>query len=88
MNIQKLLAKAESFLNADERKRKEKKKFLKRVIKKLKKYELELKEQLQTESDEASREKIEKEIALAHAHRKKGLINLKSLKKVRKSKKK
>ena len=84
MNIKKLLAKAESILNADERKRKEKIKFLKRVIKKLKKHERALIEQLKTESDKATRAKLEKEIVLAHAHRKKGLKNLKSLKKVRK----
>lgn len=81
MNIKKLLSKAESFLNSDERKRKEKKKYLERVIKKLKKHEKHLISQLETEPHRADREKLEKEIALAHAQRKKGLKNLKDLKK-------
>lgn len=81
MNINKLWEKAESFLNADERKRKEKKKYLKHVIKKLKKHEKALIEQLESEADETSAAEIRKEIALAHAQRKKGLKNLKALKK-------
>jgi hypothetical protein len=81
MNIHKLIKKAESFLNSDERKRKEKRKFLKRVIKKLKKHEQTLKERLETTSKESLRGEIQREIALAHAQRKKGLGNLKALKK-------
>lgn len=85
MNIQRLLKKAESFLNADERKRKEKRKHLKHVIKKLKKHEQKLIEQLGNETDKATKGKLEKEITLAHAHRKKGLKVLKALKKAKKS---
>ncbi len=85
MNIQKLLEKAESFLNADERKRKEKRKHLKHVIKKLKKHEKSLVNQLDSEVDPAIRDELEKEITLAHAHRKKGLKVLKQLKKDKKS---
>jgi hypothetical protein len=85
MNIRKLLKKAESFLNADERKRKEKRKHLKHVIKKLKKHEQKLIAQLDTETNKATKDKLEKEITLAHAHRKKGLKVLKSLKKSEKS---
>ncbi len=81
MNINKLLAKAESILSSDERRRKEKKKCLKHVIKKLKKHESTLKERLEHESDQSVRTKVEKEIALTHAQRKKGLKNLKALKK-------
>ena len=85
MNIQKLLEKAEEFLNGDERRRKEKRKYLKQVIKKLKKHEKKLVLQLNDETDDVAREQIEKEIALAHAHRKKGLKVLKGLKKEKKS---
>lgn len=81
MNIQKLLNKAQSFLNADDRKRKEKRKHLKHVIKKLKKHEKSLINQLEREEDEATKDKLKKEITLAYAHRKKGLKVLKELKK-------
>lgn len=87
MNIQRLLKKAESFLNADERKRKEKCKYIKRVIKKLKKHEKHLIEQLDSEADDATKDSLKKEITLAHAHRKKGLKVLKELKKAKKSSK-
>ncbi len=86
MNINKLLKKAESFLNADERKRKEKRKYLKHVLKKLKKYERALREKLENELDDTSRTEIEREVALAHAQRKKGLKNLEALKRTSKSK--
>lgn len=85
MNIQKLWDKAESFLNADERRRKEKRKHLKHVIKKLKKHEKRLIEQLNNEVEEDTRDNLKKEITLAHAHRKKGLKVLKELKKAKKS---
>lgn len=85
MNIQKLLEKAGSFLNSEERKRKEKCKYLKYVIRKLKKHEKKLGEQLDGEADEQSRDNIAKEITLAHAHRKKALKILKTLKKAKKS---
>lgn len=81
MNIYKLVEKAEAFLNSDERKRKQKKKYLKEVIHKLKKHEKKLKETLEEESDKVAKEKLKKEIGLAHAQRKKGLVRLKTLKK-------
>ncbi|QTN30863.1 hypothetical protein HZ994_00485 [Akkermansiaceae bacterium] len=81
MNIQKLLEKAGAFLNAEERKRKEKRKHLKHVIRKLKKHEKKLGEQLDAEVDEQAKDSIGKEITLAHAHRKKALKILKALKK-------
>lgn len=85
MNIRKLLEKAEEFLSSAERRRKEKRKYLKHVIKKLKKHEEKLIGKLDTEVEEATREKLEKDIKLAHAHRKKGLKVLKGLKKAKKS---
>ena len=85
MNIQILLEKTKAFLDTAERKRKEKRKYLKHVIKKLKKHEKKLIARLESEADKATRDKLEKEINLAHAHRKKGLKVLKGLKKANKS---
>lgn len=79
MGIRKLLKKAKSFLNADERKRKEKKKFLVHVIKKLKKHEHALKTQLEKASDKKNQTKLKEEISLIHAQRKKGLKMLKKI---------
>ena len=88
MNITKLVKKAKSVLNSDQRERKQKSKLLKKIIKKLKKHENSLKEDLKSESNDKKRAKIKKEIGLAHAHRKKGLKNLKELKQAPKSKEK
>lgn len=85
MKIQRLLERAEAFLNADERRRKEKRKYLKQVINKLKKHEKKLISQRESESDQATRDKLKREITLAHAHRKKGLKLLKQLKRAKKS---
>jgi len=82
MNIHKLIKKTEAFLNSDERKRKQKRKYLKEVIHKLKKHEKALKVKLDKESSGGAKEELEKEIALVRAQRKKGLKNLKALKKV------
>jgi len=79
MNIRKLLKKAKTFLNTDEKKRKEKKQFLKQVIKKLKKHEKSLIEQLDGVHDKKARSTIKEEIALTHAQRKKGLKTLKKI---------
>ena len=80
MKIDKLLRKADSLFNGDERDRKEKKKCLKHLVKKLKKNEKSLIAQLEAESDISATAKIKQEIALVHAQRKKGLKVLKSLK--------
>ena len=79
MNIKKLFAKAETFLNSDKRKRKEKKKCLKHVLKKLRKQEEKLNARLQNESDEQVIDKLNRKIALVHAQRKKGLALMKEL---------
>ena len=81
MNIRKLAEKTKAFLNADERKRKEKRKFLKHVLKNLKKHEKSLNKEYAEESDEAKRSRIAAEIALTHAQRKKGIAKLDELKK-------
>ena len=87
MNIRKIAKKTKAFLNADERKRKEKRKFLKHVISKLKKHDKAMIRKLETETDVAKRARLEAEVALTHAQRKKGLAKLEELKKTSKRKK-
>lgn len=84
MNIRKIAEKTRDFLNSDERKRKEKKAFLKHVIKKLKKHEKALVAKLEEEKDAGECARLESEIALVHAQRKKGLLKLIELKKPKK----
>ncbi len=79
MKLKKLISQANKFLDSDQRKRKEKKKYLKNVLKKLRKYEDDLCEHLKTETDPEQIEKLNQKITLAHTQRKKGLILLKSL---------
>jgi chromosome segregation ATPase len=78
MKIYKLLDKADDYLNAKNRKLKSKIKCLKHVLKKLSKREKKL--NLKFEEGRGNKEKISKELALIHAHRKKGLMLLKRLK--------
>lgn len=80
MGLKKLFSRAESFLDDDKRKRKEKRKCLKHVLKKLRKYEKELQAGLADESDKKAVEKLEKKIALVRAKRKKGLALMKEIK--------
>ena len=86
MKTSKLINKVEEYLGADNRKRKEKIKYLKQALKKLRKRERELEDRF--EADEGNKEKISNELALIHAHRKKGLKLLKQLEKERASSKK
>lgn len=81
MKLKNLFKKAESFLDSDERSRKEKKKCIKHVLKKLRKYENEINALLENESADETRKILQKKIVLAHAQRKKGLNLLKALKK-------
>ncbi len=81
MKLKKLLKKVEVFLDSDARSRKEKKSYVKRVLKKLRKYEHEIGLQLQDETDEEIKEQLQKRIALSHAQRKKGVKLLHELKK-------
>ena len=77
--MKKLFAKAEAFLNSDKRKRKEKKKCLKHVLKKLRKHEEKLNARLQNETEQKVIDKLNRKIALVHAQRKKGLALMKQL---------
>ena len=73
MKVKKLLAKAKSMLDSKKRGRKEKKKYLKNVLKELRAYEEELNDRLQQETDQKSIDKLKRKISLVHAQRKKGL---------------
>lgn len=81
MKAKKLIKIAEEYLGAENRKRKAKIKYLKQVLKKLSKREKEL--EIKFIDNKSNKEKISNELALIHAHRKKGLELLKQLKKER-----
>ncbi len=81
MKANRWIKAAEEYLGAENRKRKAKIKFLKQVLKKLSKREKEL--ELKFAKGDGNKEKISNELALIHAHRKKGLKLLKQLKKER-----
>ena len=81
MKLKKLISKTEEFLNSDKRKRKEKKKYLKQVLKELRQYEEALCIRLETETDPESIKKLKRKKAVAHQQRKKGVSLLKELKK-------
>ena len=85
MKANKIMEMADEYLGADNRKRKEKIKFLKEVLKKLRKREKKL--ELKFAEDDSNKEKISNELALIHAHRKKGLDLLQQLEKERKESK-
>ena len=77
---------ADDYLRAENRKRKSKIKCLKHVLAKLRKREKKL--ELKFAEGKGNKEKVSNELALIHAHRKKGLSFLKQLKKERKEAKK
>jgi hypothetical protein len=81
LKLKKLFKKAENFLDSDERSRKEKKKCIKHVLKKMRNYENEINKKHKEASSEEAIKHLKKRIALTHAQRKKGMILLKSLKK-------
>ena len=83
MKAKKLIKIAEEYLGAENRKRKAKIKYLKQVLKKLSKREKEL--EIKFIDNKSNKEKISNELALIHAHRKKGLKLLKQLEKERQS---
>lgn len=86
MKISELIEKADDYLGAKTRKRKSKIKCLKQVLDKLRKREKKLK--LKFAEGRGNKKKISNELALIHAHRKKGLKILKELKEEHKKAKK
>lgn len=81
MKIRKLIKKAQSVFDAEDRKTKVQKKNLKDVIKKLRKHEKALLKQQKEEKSKDKSAKLDDEINLAHAQRKKALGLMKELKK-------
>ena len=79
MKISELMEKADDYLGAETRKRKSKISCLKHVLQKLRKREAKL--ELKFAEGRGNKEKISNELAMIHAHRKKGLRVLKQLKK-------
>lgn len=88
MKLKKLVSQVQDFLDADERKRKEKKKHIKNVLKELRTYEEQLCVRLDNETDPAKIEKLERKKKLAHTQRKKGISILQELKEQKKEQKK
>lgn len=84
MNVKKLIRKAEHFLQTEDQKRKEKKRYLKKVIRKLRKHEKKLQKEYDTCTSFEQSRQLKQEIALAYNQRKKGVKMLKSLKKKKK----
>ena len=78
MKISELMEIADNYLGAETRKRKSKMKCLKHVLKKLRKREKKL--ELRFKEGQGNKEKISNELAMIHAHRKKGLSQMKSFK--------
>jgi len=79
VKFKKLMKVAESFLDSDERDRKERKKHLKQVLRKLSDYEKKVRVRLQEELTDEEKHRLEKRLALVHAQRTKGLGLLEEL---------
>lgn len=86
MKISEIMDMADDYLGKENRKRKSKIKCLKHVLEKLRKREKKL--ELKFAEGRGNKEKVSNELALIHAHRKKGLSLLKQLKEEHKEAKK
>lgn len=86
MKAKKIIKMADEYMGVENRKRKEKIKYLKQALKKLSKREKKL--ELKFAEEDGNKEKISNELALIHAHRKKGLRLLKQLEEERREAKK
>ena len=73
MKFKKLVKKAENLFSSSKHDEEVKKKSLKKLIEKLKNYEVKTREKLENTTDEETRESLEKKIFVARAQRKKGL---------------
>lgn len=80
MKTKKLLKKVEEILNAKKSKQHEQIKCLKEILDKLKKRKKKLRDKLEHEDDSGEIARIEKDLAIIQAQRKKGLEALKELK--------
>ena len=73
MKQQKLLDKLKAFFDSDERERQNQKADIKDILKKLKKRERKLKEKLSNEKNEGKRARLQLDIDVIYAQRKKGI---------------
>ncbi len=78
MKTRKLLDKLMAYLDGDARKRKKERDEIKAVLKKLKRREKKLRNQLDDVRDDDKRAALQKEIDIVHAQRKKGVRLLKA----------
>ncbi len=79
MKLNKLMKKLQEFLDADSRKRKDHRKDMKVLLRKLKEKEKNLAAKTVGEFEEEKLERLHKEIDMVHAQRKKGISALKGL---------
>jgi hypothetical protein len=86
MNFNKLLKKLKSYMDADTEQLQQEDEGLSKVLKKLKKKENLLKEEIAAETDDEERELMEQELKVIHSQRKKGIELLSSLRKTGSSK--
>ena len=86
MKAKKIIKMADEYMGVENRKRKEKIKYLKQALKKLSNREKKL--ELEFAEEDGNKEKISNELALTHAHRKEGLRLLKQLEEERREAKK
>jgi len=84
MTTKSLLEKLMDYLNADRREQEAKYESIKRILKKLKKKENALKEQIKNEKDEEALKQLQKKMDLLNVQRKKGVKLRKELKEARK----
>ena len=80
MKLKELLKKTETLLDPDKSNRKEKEKSLKRVLRKLSKYEKKLIAEQAATTDEDEKARLKKKLLLVHAQRTKGVMLLKEYK--------
>ena len=81
MKTPKLLKKVEKILDADDAKQRKHAKCFKEILNKLKKRKAHLKDKLKDTKSEKDRKRIQRDLAIIHTQRKKGLQALKDLKK-------
>lgn len=85
MKTNRLLEKLMGFMNSERREQIAKYESIKRILKKLKKKENDLKEKLKNEQDKEVIKQLQKEMAVLHAQRKKGVKLRKELKEAKKT---
>ncbi len=73
MKQKKLLARLKAFFDADERDRQNQKQDITNILKKLKSRELKLKQMLNDEEDDDKRNRLQQDIEIIYAQRKKGV---------------